>query len=297
MRRGSQAHRTRTLSAPHRAERTRLARGWPTVLECVVNISEGRDPARLADLAACAGDDLLDLHRDPDHHRAVLTLLGEDAPRAVAAEAVTVLDLDGHDGVHPRLGVVDVVPFVALGGSDAADALAARDAFARWFAETCQVPCFLYGPGRTLPEVRRHAFADLAPDAGPASPHPTAGATAVGARPVLVAYNAWLAEDDLAGARAVAAAVRSAELRALGLQVGDRVQVSMNLVVPGDLGPAAAYDRVAAEAAERGLTVDGAELVGLLPHAVLHEVPRDRWVELDLAEDRTIEARLGGRRR
>jgi glutamate formiminotransferase len=267
------------------------------VLECVVNISEGRDPARLVALAACAGDDLLDLHRDPDHHRAVLTLVGEDAPRAVAAEAVAELDLAGHDGVHPRLGVVDVVPFVALDGSEAADAIAARDAFAAWFAEACQVPCFLYGPERTLPEVRRHAFVDLAPDTGPPSPHPTAGAAAVGARPVLVAYNAWLAEDDLAGARAVAAAVRSPELRALGLQVGARVQVSMNLVAPAELGLAAAYDRVAAEAADRGMAVDGAELVGLLPHAVLHDVPRARWVELDLAEDRTIEARLGGRSR
>lgn len=264
------------------------------MLECVVNISEGRDAAALAALAAAAGDDLLDLHRDPDHHRAVLTLVGEDAPRAVAAEAVARLDLTGHDGVHPRLGVVDVVPFVALSGSGPSDALAARDAFARWFADACAVPSFLYGPERTLPDVRRHAFRDLVPDVGPAVPHPTAGATAVGAREVLVAYNAWLGEDDVAGARLVAAAVRGPELRALGLQVGDRVQVSMNLVAPDIVGPALAYDRVAAAAAERGLTVAGAELVGLLPRAVLDAAPRGRWTELDLADDRTIEARVGG---
>ena len=267
------------------------------MLECVVNISEGRDPAILTALAAAAGDDLLDLHRDPHHHRAVLTLVGEDAPRAVAADAVTLIDLTHHDGVHPRLGAVDVVPFVPLAGSDDADALAARDAFAAWFADAHHVPCFVYGPERSLPDVRRHAFGELAPDTGPPAPHPTAGATAVGARRVLVAYNAWLVEDDLAGARSVAAAVRQPGLRALGLQVGGRVQVSMNLVAPDELGPAAAYDVVAAAAAVHGLRVAGAELVGLVPRAVLVAVPRDRWTELDLAEDRTIEARIGGRSR
>jgi glutamate formiminotransferase len=265
------------------------------VLECVVNVSEGRDDAALDAIAAVAGDDLLDLHRDPHHHRAVLTLVGTDAPRAVAEAAVARLDLTDHDGVHPRLGVVDVVPFVALGTSTPADAAAARDAFASWFGETVGVPCFRYGDERTLPEVRRRAFADLAPDTGPAQPHPTAGACAVGARPPLVAYNAWLGEDDLAAARAIAAQVRRPGLRTLGLQVGDRVQVSMNLVAPDELGPAVAYDLVRAAAEARGRTVAGAELVGLVPEPVLAAVPRGRWAELDLAEDRTIEARLGGR--
>lgn len=265
------------------------------VLECVVNLSEGRDAARLALIASSAGSDLLDLHRDPHHHRAVLTLVGEAAPRAVASAAVAALDLTDHDGVHPRLGVVDVVPFVALRGSTPGDALAARDAFATWFAEAHGVPCFRYGPERTLPDVRRSAFAGLTPDAGPDRPHPTAGACAVGARPVLVAYNAWLAQDDVAAARAIAAAVRRPGLRALGLQVGERVQVSMNLVDPEQLGPAAAYDLVADVARSTGRAVDGAELVGLVPRAVLDAVPRARWAELDLGEDRTIESRLAGR--
>jgi glutamate formiminotransferase len=266
------------------------------VLECVVNVSEGRVDERLDLLAAAAGDALLDVHRDPHHHRAVLTLLGEEAPRAVAEAAVAVLDLTHHDGVHPRLGVVDVVPFVALEGSTADDARAARDAFAAWFAAVHGVPCFRYGPERTLPEVRRRAFVDLAPDVGPDRPHPTAGATAVGARDVLVAYNAWLDRDDVAAARAIASAVRSAEVRTLGLQVGDRVQVSMNLVAPDVIGPAAAIDLVAGAARERGIGVAGAELVGLLPRRVLSAVPRARWAELDLAEDRTIEARIAARR-
>ena len=266
------------------------------LLECVVNISEGRRREVIDEIAAAAGSDLLDLHLDPDHHRSVLTLVGEAAPRAVAAAAVRLLDLTDHAGAHPRIGVVDVVPFVALDGSTPGDALAARDAFATWFAEVHGVPCFRYGPERTLPEVRRRAFVDLAPDTGPERPHPTAGATAVGAREVLVAYNAWLDRDDLGAARDIARVVRRPELRALGLQVGPRVQVSMNLVAPEVLGPAAAYDLVAAAALERGVDVDGAELVGLVPARVLHAVPRSRWVELDLDEDRTIEARVAGRR-
>lgn len=265
------------------------------MLECVVNVSEGRDPTRLAALAAAAGDDLLDLHADPHHHRAVLTLVGEDAPRAVAATALELVDLQQHEGAHPRLGVVDVVPFVALDGSTPADALRARDRFADWLSTEHGVPCFLYGPDRSLPEVRRRAFVDLLPDRGPAHPHPTAGATAVGARPVLVAYNVWLAVPDVALARRVAAAVRGPAIRALGLAVGARVQVSMNLVDPTVVGPAAAYDLVARAVADAGGAVDGAELVGLLPRAVLAAVDPSRWAALDLSVGQTIEARLGPR--
>jgi glutamate formiminotransferase len=265
------------------------------VLECVVNVSEGRDPAVIAALAAAGGRWLLDVHSDAHHHRSVLTLAGggvEEAARAVAAEAVARLDLRTHDGVHPRLGVVDVVPFVPLEGSTMADAVAARDRFLAWAAADLGLPGFAYGPppGRTLPEVRRSAFAELAPSAGPARPHPTAGAVCVGARPVLVAYNVWLADGvGVDEARRVAAAVRRpGAVRALGLDVGGRAQVSMNLVDPlGGAGPAEAFDAVRALVA-----VDGTELVGLVPAAVLEGVPRARWGELDLAPSRTIEARL-----
>ena len=256
------------------------------MLECVVNVSEGRDADVLADLRQAAGDALLDLHTDPHHHRSVLTLIGEDAPRAVTRVAVASIDLREHAGAHPRFGSVDVVPFVALEGSSPADSLRARDDFATWAGSELELPAFLYGPERTLPEVRRRAFAELAPDHGPGAPHPTAGAVAVGSRPPLVAYNVWLAEDDLGLARQVASEVRSPAVRALGLQVGDRVQVSMNLVRPGEVGPAEAYDAVARRAA-----VAGAELVGLVPEAVLGRVPTHRWAELDLGEERTIEAR------
>lgn len=260
------------------------------MLLCVVNVSEGRDADVLGELAAVAGTNLLDLHRDAYHHRAVLTLVGEEAPRLVARVAVDRIDLGRHEGVHPRLGAVDVVPFVPYSGDTMASAVAARDAFMAWAAAELSLPCFAYGPERSLPEVRRRAWHDLTPDTGPPLPHPTAGAACVGARDVLVAYNVWLAHADLAAAREVAAAVRSAEIRALGLPVGSRVQVSMNLVAPEVVGPAAAYDAVAGR-----VPVGGAELVGLVPERLLHAVPAARWAELDLSEDRTVEARLSRR--
>ncbi|MGD9797242.1 MAG: glutamate formiminotransferase [Acidimicrobiia bacterium] len=265
-----------------------MVRREPVILVCPVNVSEGRSDDVLDALAAAAGPELLDLHRDPHHHRSVLTVVGEDAARRLAAEAVARIDLRRHRGVHPRMGALDVVPFVPHDGADIVDARAARDRFATWIGTELGVPAFLYGDGAPgLPEVRRRAFVDLAPSAGPGHPHPTAGAVAVGARYPLVAYNVWLAEPDLGLARRVAAAVRSPAVRALGLEVGDRVQVSMNLVDPGAVGPAAAHDAVAALA-----PVAGAELVGILPRAVLRAVDEDRWAELDLDEDRTVEARL-----
>lgn len=257
------------------------------MLECVVNVSEGSDRPLVAEIAAAAGDALLDVHSDRHHNRSVLTLVGEEAPRRVARAAVARLDLRRHRGVHPRFGVVDVVPFVPLSGSTMSQAEAARDRFAAWIGRDLGVPAFAYGRHRSLPEVRRRAFRDLAPDAGPPAPHPTAGAVAVGARGPLVAWNVWLAEPDLARAREVAAAVRGPALRALGLQVGRRVQVSMNLVDPEVVGPAEAWDRVAAL-----VPLAGAELVGLVPAAVLERTDPDRWRQLDLSPDRTIEARL-----
>ena len=261
------------------------------MLECVVNISEGRRDDVIEAIAAVAGADLLDVHTDAEHHRSVLTLVGAAAPRAVAAEAVDRIDLRDHAGVHPRIGAVDVVPFVPLTGATIEDAVAARDEFARWAAAELDLPCFLYGPERSLPDVRRGAFTSLGPDVGPSRPHPTAGAVAVGARGVLVAYNIWLVGDDVAMARSLAAELRSPAVRALGFAVGGATQVSCNLVAPLEVGPADLFDAVATR-----VRVQRAELVGLLPAAVLERVPPRRWPELDLSADRTIEARLETRR-
>ena len=221
--------------------------------------------------------------------------MGEDAPRRVTTAAIERIDLAEHDGVHPRLGAVDVVPFVPLDGSTEHEARQARDDYMTWLAEAHGVPSFLYGPERTLPEIRRRAFRDLVPDEGPGRPHPTAGASCVGVRAVLVAYNVWVDDLDVAQAREIASAIRRPELRALGLAVGDRVQVSMNLVAPLELGPETAFDLVVAELGGRGSGIR-AELVGLVPRSVLEAIDPQRWEALDLSSDRTIEARLAARR-
>lgn len=267
-------------------------------LECVVNLSEGRSIAWLERLADAVGSILLDLHADPHHHRSVFTLGGpapevERAARDLAAAAVSGLDLRAHHGAHPRIGVVDVVPFVPLGTATMAEAIAGRNRFAEWAGAELGLPCFLYGPERTLPEVRKRAFAPLLPDTGPREPHASAGAAAVGARPVLVAFNLWLAPDTpVEDARRSASALRSPVVRALGLDVGGRPQISMNLLDPARFGPADAWDAAATLA-----PVVGAEVVGLVPASVLDATPSYRWSELDLSPERTIERRLTARGR
>ena len=284
--------------------------------ECVINISEGRDRTVIDLVAAAAGDPLLDVHSDPTHHRSVLTLAGdlrdvESAARRVARAAVAAIDLSVHRGVHPRLGAVDVVPFVPL--ADAAGevtswtaVVAARDAFAAWCGATLGVPCFLYGPERTLPDVRRGAFVTIAPDTGPPEPHPTAGATAVGARAVLIAYNVWIGAgpdghdladaDVVAVARRVAGELRRPGLRTLGLAVDGGAQVSCNVVDPRQVTLGDVYDGVASgAAADRCIALRG-ELVGLLPQSALSAVPESRWAVLGLRAEDTIESRMGTRR-
>lgn len=260
------------------------------MLECVVNVSEGRDPEVLGRLVGACGSDLLDLHVDQHHNRAVFTLVGESAPRRLAAETWRSIDLAAHAGVHPRLGAVDVVPFVALAGSGPADAVRARDDFARWAADEHGVPCFLYGPERTLPSIRAGAFSDLAPDVGPAAAHPRAGAVCVGAREPLVAWNLWLDGTSLAEARALAARLRGPHLRTLALDVGGRTQFSCNLVAPDVVGPAEVHALVSESA-----VVTGAELVGLIGAEHLARIPRGSWEMLDVDGSRTVEARLARR--
>ncbi|MGH3578744.1 MAG: hypothetical protein ACRDU0_14460, partial [Mycobacterium sp.] len=214
--------------------------------ECVVNVSEGRDPSVIDAIRDAAAEAVIDVHSDREHNRSVLTLGGalelvESASRRLVAEAVSRIDLRDHIGVHPRLGAADVVPFVPLSDDGATGAhwdlvVGARDHFARWAGEDLGLPCFLYGPERSLPEVRRSAFRSLAPDTGPRDPHPTAGASAVGARPVMVAYNVWITcvpdgervdgpPSALSVARSLANGLRSPTVRSLGLDVEAGAQV------------------------------------------------------------------------
>jgi glutamate formiminotransferase len=263
------------------------------VLECVVNLSEGRSPDILGALIRSGGTALLDVHTDPDHHRSVFTLVGrepdetEAAVRRLATVAAETLSLEDHEGVHPRLGVIDVVPFVALDPTSIQTAVDAARAFAQWIGTELAIPAFLYDradpAGRDLPSVRRDAFAPRA----------------VGARAVLVAVNVELAGDDMDLARAVASEVRERDggrrgVRALGLALPSvgRSQVSMNLVDLDHTGLEVACVDVRTRVESRGGAVRRIELVGLVPAAVLDACSAEFLEWSGLGTDDTIEARL-----
>lgn len=287
------------------------------VLECVVNISEGRRPEVVAAAAEACGSALLDTHTDPDHNRSVLTLAGStaevsDAALALAREAIRGIDLSAHSGVHPRLGAVDVVPFVPLGSDGLGGAGEAARSWGERAAGDLGVPVFFYGAadpaGRSLPDVRRTAFRERQPDLGPGAPHPSAGAVAVGARPVLVAINCELEaatgglDADLAVAKAVARMVRERDgglpgVRALGFALASkgRAQVSMNLTDLATTGVEVACEAVRRAALERGAEVTALELVGLLPAAEIERCSPGFLGWSGLSPHQTIEARLGKR--
>jgi len=268
------------------------------IVECVPNVSEGRDPARLARVAAAVratpGITLADVHADPDHHRSVFTFLGEPATVAAGAgalaEAVLAeIDMREHRGIHPRIGALDVLPFVPLSDTPMSVAVTLAHEVGATLATRHALPVYYYGEAarrperRALRELRHGEYEGLAarlggeegrPDDGPARFDPRRGAVLVGARGVLVAYNVWLASDDLAAARAIAREVRASggglpAVQALGLPLASRgrVQVSMNLLDHRVTSIPAAYDRVAQAAARRGIAIERAELVGLAPRA------------------------------
>ncbi len=279
------------------------------MLESVVNISEGRDDDTIDAIGGAAGSTLLDVHRDPDHHRSVFTLAAvdpsttEQAVRALADAALHHLDLRHHSGVHPRLGVIDVVPFIAFAPTPSETAVAAARDFAGWLAGTYDIPVFMYdqaiAEARTLPTIRRDAFATLAPDRGPSVPDPKWGATAVGAREPMIAVNVELETDDVKLARDIAQRVRErdgglAGVRALGLALASRgtVQVSMNLVDLAATSLERACTAVRDLSERAATTVRRIELVGLLP---AHEITRSSVAFLEwsgLGERHTIEAHL-----
>jgi glutamate formiminotransferase len=281
-----------------------------TTLIAVPNVSEGRDDAVLDAIGAAFGRhaDVLDRSSDPDHHRAVFFLAGApgELHRALAegaAAAAERIDLREHDGLHPRVGALDVAPVVFLEEADRgaaiAEALLAADAIGQR-----GIPVFLYGEladGRTRAELRKGgpeglAARGTAPDYGPREMHPTAGATLVAARPPLIAFNLELAPPaTLDDARATAAAIRASAadgmsgVRALGLHLARRdvIQVSTNIE---DHREVTATDVLAAVAARH--PVARAELVAPAPEAALAGWPHD----LELRMPATIEALLAGRR-
>ena len=275
------------------------------MLECVANVSEGRLATSIDALADATGPALLDVHRDPDHNRSVFTIAGSahetlTAVRRLAAAVASTVDLGAHEGVHPRLGALDVVPFVALADTPHETATAAARAFATWWASAHRVPCFFYDDadpeGRDLPAVRRDAFVGRAPDLGPTDPHPRLGATAVGARPVLVALNCVLDGGAVEDAQDIAREARERDggmpgVRALGfwLESRDRPQVSMNLVDLERTGVEKACARIEELARARGHRLREIELVGLMPAAELARCGPEVRAAASLDEQRTIE--------
>ncbi len=295
------------------------------MIECIPNVSEGRDRAavdRFVDVVAASGCRVLDLHVDPDHHRSVLTFVGEEGALfegalALVREATDRIDLRIQRGVHPRMGAVDVIPFVPMSDATIRDCVRLARRVGRAIGEELGIPVYLYGEAassearRNLAKVRRGQFEGLAakldrpewtPDFGPDRAHPTAGAVAVGARGFLVAFNVVLGTDDLAIARHIARATREADgglkgVKALGLPLASRglVQVSMNLTDVGATTLLAAYECVEREAAARGVTVVDSEVVGLVPRAALGGATTECLRLGRELEDVVLENRLAAR--
>jgi glutamate formiminotransferase len=273
------------------------------LVECVPNFSEGRRvevvDAIAAAVAGAPGVELLDRTSDADHNRSVLTLAGE--PDAVAkamedavAVAVRLIDLRQHEGQHPRMGAVDVVPFVPLGDSTMDECVALARRFGARIAARFDLPVYLYARAATRPDrvvladVRRPQFEglrerigdpDREPDFGPARVHPSAGAVAVGARPFLIAYNIELASNDVELAKRIARRVRESSgglprVQALGLFLEELgcAQVSMNLLDFTITPLWAVWEAVRALAENEGVELQDSELIGLAPLAALTAV-------------------------
>jgi len=292
------------------------------LIECVPNISEGRR-AEVIDAVADAvrrvdGVRLLNLQSDASHNRSVLTFAGPpdriaDAAIAVAARAVDLIDMRAHAGEHPRLGAVDVIPFVPIGATTIDDCvgLARQVGEALW--TRLRLPVYFYAaaasaPHRVrLPDIRKGEFEGLAekmeaegwaPDIGEARPHPTAGAVVVGARKPLVAYNINLNTPDVRIARAVARRIRESSgglpaVQAMGVRAASGLaQVSINLLDMNTTSMAQVFEAVRSEAEQHGIEVADSEIVGLVPLDTLLDVARTHLRLRDFDRAQVLETQL-----
>ena len=295
-----------------------------SLVECVPNVSEGRRGDVIDSIGraiADAGISLLDTSSDPSHNRTVYTFAGEpatlqDAVLRMFDAAIGAIDLRLHEGVHPRMGAIDVVPFIPLEGATMDDCIALAKSTGSCVAERFGVPIFLYESAaasdtrRSLAEVRRGGVDGVArrmrepdwqPDFGPAQPHPTAGASAIGARAILIAYNVNLATNRLGVAKRIASVIREANggfahVKAMGVQLDHRgiVQVSMNLTNYKETSMMTVFDAIAREASVDGVRVLESEIVGLVPADALPKDPQRRLKLRPQDLDRVLELRING---
>ena len=296
----------------------------PKLFEAVPNFSEGRDVKKISRVAESVrntpGVSVLNLHSDPDHNRSVLTFVGEEGPLlrasvALARACMAEIDLRVQSGVHPRMGALDVLPFVPLGRPLSDATLEDATSLAKAVGEAIgalDLPVYLYGAAASAPhrenlaEVRRGGYEGLVtrmedplwkPDYGPEEIPPRSGAVAVGARSFLVAFNAYLDTDDVGIARAVASEVRERDgglpgVKALGLWVGGRAQVSINLADLETTPIPAALEAVRRSAERRGARVESTELVGLVPLAAVLETAKHYLALPELGSEHVLEAAL-----
>jgi len=293
------------------------------LVECVPNVSEGRRTDvidRLVNaMRRVSPVHVLDVSSDASHNRSVITLVGaprvlEEAVLALFGEAVASIDLRSHDGEHPRLGAVDVVPFIPIQGITMRECVTLAKDIGAAVATRFHLPVFLYEEAATAParrnlaDIRRGEFEGLTaklaqpgwkPDFGPARPHPSAGATVIGARMPLIAFNVNLATPRLEIAKAIAKAVRHSSgglpfVKALGVPLAERglAQVSMNLTNYEQISIVRAFEAVRAEASCRGVEVVESEIVGLVPAAALTGTAPSALLLAGFSDSQILENRI-----
>lgn len=294
------------------------------MIECVPNFSEGRRPEVLdkiiSAITSIKGVTLLDREMDKSHNRSVVTFVGEatavkQAAFAAAQKAMELIDLNKHEGEHPRMGATDVIPFIPLEGNTMADCVKLAKELGKEIADKLQIPIYLYEEAATVPErkslayIRQGEFEGIReeigkkperkPDFGPEKIHSTAGATVVGARVFLIAYNINLNTSDVKIAKKIAKTIRESSgglpaVRALGIFLDDKkiAQVTMNLVNYKRTGLKTVFEAVKKEAEKLGTSVMESELIGLLPAEALKGVSPKELLMNNFTDDMIIENRL-----
>lgn len=286
----------------------------PKLIECVPNFSEGRDKKIVEQIVASIenvkGTKVLGFESDADHNRTVITFVGsakavEQAAFQMAKKAVELVDLSSHEGVHPRLGALDVLPLIPLKDATFNDAIAISKSLGQRLGEELEIPIYLYEKSATttkrqnLASVRRAGYKQQ-PDFGPQIPHPTAGATCLGAREILVAFNINLETNNLSVARKIARTIRESSggikgLKAIGLRLDrqDCVQVSMNLVDYKTTGMLTAYKAVKKLAAEQETEIRESELIGFAPKKAFEGASSEDLQLPNYAKERILDDALG----